>query len=215
MEGKIIKFSPKLDAGGNHETYNGTRGLLYKFNMTMLINGTEETGECNSNRADPSWVVGDNYSFERRVQGAQGQYIHYSALKNMSKPFVQKSGNSFSNPIDKLAFAKQKALEAAMHALPVFWADKETLKSYTHKNYVIPAIKMYGHVVRTNIEKDIWLNIAALNSVTEKLEVGLTLENDPDAAKGIKAIDCWIMELDNFRKIFDTILNDDNNVKPN
>ena len=44
MEGKIVKFSPKADAGGNHETYNGTRGLLYKFNMTMLINGTEETG---------------------------------------------------------------------------------------------------------------------------------------------------------------------------
>ncbi len=215
MEGKIVKFSPKLDAGGNHETYNGTRGLLYKFNMTMLINGTEETGECNSNRPDPSWVVGDNYSFERRVQGAQGQYIHYSALKNMSKPFVPKSGSSFSNPIDKLAFAKQKALEAAMHALPVFWADKETLKSYTHNIYTIPAVKLFGHIVRTNLEKDIWLNIAALNAVTEKLEVGLTLENVPDATKGIKAIDCWIMELDNFRKMYDVILDDDNHVKPN
>ena len=133
----------------------------------------------------------------------------------MSKPYVPKSGSSFSNPIDKLAFAKQKALEAAMHALPVFWADKETFKSYAHNIYMVPAVKLFGHIVRTNLEKDIWLNIAALNAVTEKLEVGLTLENVPDAAKGIKAIDCWIMELDYFRKMYDVVLDDDNHVKPN
>ena len=132
----------------------------------------------------------------------------------MSKPYVPKVVVLLVIPLINLPLLSRK-LRGCNACITCLWADKETLKSYTHKNYVIPAIKMYGHVVRTNIEKDIWLNIAALNAVTEKLEVGLTLENVPDAAKGIKAIDCWIMELDNFRKIFDTILNDDNNVKPN
>lgn len=209
MEGKLIKFTPKVDPGGNHETFNGTRGILYKFNVTMLVNGTEETAECNSNTTNPKWIVGDTYEFDRRVNGAQGQFIKYTGMKNISKPFVPKSsggGSQFGNPADKLSFAKQKALECAMHALPVFWADPETLKSYSHTVYVMPAIKLFKHIIHTNLEKDIWLNIAALNSVTEKLEVGLKLQYEPDKAKEVKAIDCWIMELDYFRKIFDEIL---------
>jgi len=208
LQGKLISFSPKMN-GAVQDTYSGTNGLLYKFVLVMEINGTEEKGDANAKSTSPSWKTGDIYSFERKVNGQQGQFISYSKLENVSNPKQVYSGKNSSGGIE---FAKQKAAECAYHATACFWADPDNKQHFKQEIYHGPTTVFYQHIVETGIEKDIWLNIAALNALVDRSEKVYRIM----AVKGKKHIDLWLEAADKIKQIMILLINpNDSNAKPN
>ena len=204
VQGKLISFSPKM-VNGVQETYAGTNGLLYIFDTVFEINGTQDMGKCNSKSTTPPWKIGDVYSFERKVSGAQGQYINYSKLENVSNPKPAYTGGSGGGTKGGgLTFAKQKARECSYHAGVTFWCSGENKHGLTDINYSAPANAFYNAIVSTGLEADIWLNIAALNALVEKVDRVQDLLK-PEDYKG-HTIDYWIEEMGKMRKDFESLL---------
>lgn len=206
MQGKLVKFVPRLQQGSNvQEVFNGKNGMLYKFNITFSINGTEETGEYSSTKETPSWKIGEDYTFNREVRGQQGQFIVYKEMKPVNQQFnAPRSGGSKGGGIE---FARQKALECAAAATPSFWCSEDNKINLKPDIYTSPAKAFFKAITETGQEADIWLNIAALNAVVARVD----RVEDMKTPEGIKVIDHWINEMKEMRKeLFDKTL-----AKPN
>jgi len=207
MEGKLLSFSPKM-VNGIQETFNGKNGILYKFIVTMEINGTPEVGESSSNKTTPSWKVGNNFSFERSVAGQQGQFINYKGLKDLTNPFVPGAAgvNKSKGGID---FARQKALECAYHATSSFWChDPNKDKNYKPNLYNIPAEIFYDNIIKSGDENDIWKGIAALNALVERVD-----RVEPIMPmEGVKLIDSWLNQWNIIKTNINSKLNGNQNI---
>lgn len=105
--------------GSVQDSYTGQHGTLYKFVVTLEENGVQTTGEANA-RADPSWKVGTEYTYEVVVNG------NYTNIKNMkdanATPF---GGGKKSDP----SFVVQKAFECACRCTLKFMSVNK--ESYT------------------------------------------------------------------------------------
>lgn len=112
MQSKLKSFSKKMN-GSVHETFQGQKGLLYKFNAVME-NGDE--GGLNSTKSDPSWQVGAEYIYDKETN-AQG----YTNLKNFKKvdsqPFTGSSnsgGKDYTPYFEKPDYVKATDEQFAM-----------------------------------------------------------------------------------------------------
>jgi len=202
MQAKLVKFEPRLIQGtNNQETFNGRNGMLYKFNITFNINGTDEVGEYSSSKETPSWKTGEDYTFERTVRGQQGQFIVYKDIKSVNQQFnAPRTGGGKSGGID---FARQKALECASAATPSFWCSENNKDNLKPDIYTSPAKAFFKAITETGQEADIWLNIAALNAVVARVD----RVEDMQTPEGVKVIDHWISEMKKMRiELFDAIL---------
>lgn len=196
MQGKLLSISPKMKEGVQ-ETYTGKNGLLYIHVVTMEINGTPEVGDANSKSTSPPWKTGDNYSFERAVNGAQGQFIHYSKLENLTNPkpaFVPGGGGG--GKAGGIEFAKQKAAECAYHATAIFWSNPVNKVQFKAEIYHGPTTVFYKHIVETGVEKDIWLNIAAFNALCDRSEKVYHL----DHIEGLTNAQTWTNAADKIKE---------------
>lgn len=198
----INSFGPKMK-DGVHETYNGKNGLLYLFAMTITYsqNGqtVTETGDVNSNKQQPSWKIGPKYTMEREVRGQSGQFIHYSKLTNTEAPAGGAGGGSYqANPALKLAFARQKAVECAFTAATGLFKGQK-LEKIEHFNLVASLFARWIQEVET--EQEIWLNIAALNTVAEIASLMVIQNNE-----GEKMVDAWIRTAVAQREVFTNLI---------
>jgi hypothetical protein len=176
MQGKLVSFTAKLN-NGVHETYDGQKGTLYKFNITLDCNGTQIVGTANSTKQQPSWKVGEEYTFEKKeTVTTTGTYVNIKGLKALNSSFNPNSGKQ-SNP----TFVIQKALECAITSSTLFFELNPTIVSLDNINALRD--KMYNYIVKDKEEKQRWIRISSLKAALEyhraipnpQLEEGVTL----------------------------------------
>lgn len=198
MQGKLISFEPKI-YNGVQETFAGSKGTLYKFNVTMEYDGKQETGVYSSTKQQPSWKVGEEYTFEKSVGGQQGQFINYKNMKSLDS---QQFNGSFKKSGGGIAFAKQKALEASMSINPTFWCADANKNNFKDEVYLTPSKVIYEHITKSNNEQEIWTYVAAIKMLVDYAD----RVKDIVVPEGTKALDYWKMLLDKFKIEFETIL---------
>ena len=114
--GKLVSFVPLMN-GNVQATYESDKGKYWKFTVTFNSNGANDTGTAMSKDESPKWKIGDEYSYERNVSGASGQYVNFKSLKNLSNPFVPGGGSKGPSP----EFGVQKAFECAVECTLKFF----------------------------------------------------------------------------------------------
>lgn len=169
MIAKITKFEP-LIINGLHSTYSGSKGTLYKFTVTF-DNGT--MGTANSTKQSPSWVIGEEYSFD--ISEYNG-YFNIKGMKPVSSPY-QAGSKSANNPIYNRFLAKQIAYEQTI----LFCVNKDTPVSFADIQKIVPYISdMLSKYVEDRRAFNIAINSLkmAVASVSPHI-LFPTLENKP------------------------------------
>lgn len=203
MKGKLISFEPKVTSDGSQEVFNGNNGPLYKFWVVMEFNGANEKGEASSSKTNPSWTVGKEYTFDRTVNGRDGQFITYRSLKAVDMPqrggYSGGGGGSFAPKRDYLAFAKQKAIECCYRVVGSLWMWNDNMAVYKDEYYTSPIPVFLNTILSKGNESDIWLMIAAYDALIEKVKtVGIVPSTDPNEKPAIT----WVKEAE---KLFNEI----------
>jgi len=163
MKGKLVAFTPKLN-NGVQETYQGEKGLLYKFVVTFNTDGADVIGTANSSKQTPSWKVGDEYTYEeRRNTSSQGTvYISFSGIKSVNAtPF----GGKKSDP----SFIIQKGFECAVECAVKFW----NINLDTFKPEYLDAMinSIFERIMKLEKENERWAYISAIRLATLKYEL--------------------------------------------
>lgn len=199
----IKSFGPKM-TDGVHETYNGSNGLLYKFLMTVITDGKEETGEVNSNKVSPSWKLGPVYTMERVTRGQTGQFISYSKLNNTEAPATGGGSKPYGGgggKKDTMAFAKQKLVEGAYMVATRFWQSVENhdpIHVITKAEHFDATAKVFAKwLLSFTDEQGMWYSLSALTIVSER---DMVLPIQP--VEGKKLVDVWIEEANKQRELF-------------
>lgn len=163
MEQGILKsFVPKMDANGAQEVYVGDKGTNYKFTVVLENNGIATTGTAMSNKTQPSWKIGDEYSYEKTVSGASGQYVNIKTLKNLSNPFVP-GGSKGPSP----EFGVQKAFECALECTFKFFELNPDIYSQVAEDAVINKMWLF---MLEGTENRRWINMSAMRLSLLKLQ---------------------------------------------
>ena len=195
-KGTLKSFEKKM-RDGVHDVYDGANGRLYKFNVVFTIDGTDTSGECNSNKEAPSWKVGQKYQFEVNING---QYTNFKGLKALDENGAVKTGGggggnwkgrSSAPSANKMEFAVQKAVECAYTTTYHFWSlvikNDPTKKPADFGVYKMPVSHFLGFLMGEMNENAIWLRIAAMNALCQRSEIIFT-ECPPDK----KMVNVWI-----------------------
>ena len=89
MEQGVLKsIEPKME-NGVHGTFQGDKGLNYKFTISLDDKDVITTGTAMSSKIQPSWKIGDLYSYEKTIAGASGQYINIKVLRTSQIHLLQ------------------------------------------------------------------------------------------------------------------------------
>ena len=161
-QGKLVSFVP-LMVSGVHATYVGDKGTNYKFTVELSNNGVTTKGTAMSSKEQPSWKVGDEYSYEKTVSGAEGQYTNIKGLKNLTNPFTPGGGGKGPSP----EFGVQKAYEAALECTFKFFELNPDLYSEAAEGAVIN--KMWIFILE-GTESRRWINMSAMRLTLLKLQ---------------------------------------------
>jgi hypothetical protein len=161
-QGKLVSFVP-LMVNGAHATYVGDRGTNYKFTIELNNNGIMTKGTAMSNKTTPSWKIGDEYSYEKTVSGAEGQYVNIKGLKNLSNPFTPGGGGKGPSP----EFGVQKAYECALECTFKFFELNPDLYTEAAEGAVINKMWLF---ILEGTENRRWINMSAMRLSLLKLQ---------------------------------------------
>jgi hypothetical protein len=160
MKGKLVAFTPKLN-NGVHETYQGQKGLLYKFTVTFNCNGTDRIGTANSTKQSPSWKVGDEYTFDETSKEFNGStYINFSGIKSVDAAGF--TGQKKSDP----AFILQKCFECAVECSFSFFEVNTSIYKEESESQLIGTF--YDFIVSHKEESERWSALTALRLAVGK-----------------------------------------------
>ena len=162
--GKLVSFVPLMN-GNIQATYESDKGKYWKFTVTFNNNGTTDTGTAMSKDESPKWKIGDEYSYERNVSGASGQYVNFKGLKNLSNPFTPGSGSKGPSP----EFGVQKAFECAVECTLKFFELNPDIYSQAAEDSVLN--KMWLHILDGS-ESLRWINMSAMRLALLKMQAG-------------------------------------------
>ena len=162
--GKLVSFVPLMN-GNIQATYESDKGKYWKFTVTFNSNGANDTGTAMSKDESPKWKIGDEYSYERSVLGASGQYVNFKSLKNLSNPFVPGGGSKGLSP----EFGVQKAFECAVECTLKFFELNPDIYSQAAEDSVI--FKMWSFVL-DGTESRRWINMSAMRLSLLKMQAG-------------------------------------------
>ena len=140
-QSKMKSFEKKM-ANGVHATYQGAKGTLYKF-MVTFENG--DVGEANSTKTEPSWKIGDEYTYEKSTNG------NYTNIKGMKKVetgggYSGGGGNSKANDPE---YQRQQTFIWAIHNA------NEYIKMVTEREYNLMLSGELEEDKRTVFTKDV------------------------------------------------------------
>lgn len=161
MQGKLKSFVALKDANGTHVTYTSDKGTYYKFTNTFDCNGEIVTGTAMSKNQQPTWKINDEYSFEKKVSGEQGQYVNISGMKSLTSTFG--GGAKQSNP----SFHIQKAIEAAYECACAYFELNPEHSSIENINKLYASL--YTFIITPKDEPTRWLNISGLRAAIQTL----------------------------------------------
>lgn len=165
MEQGILKIiEPKME-NGVHGTFQGSQGLNYKFTISLDNNGLITTGTAMSSKVQPSWKIGDLYSYEKTVAGASGQFTNIKALKNLSNPFTPGGGSKGPSP----EFGVQKAFECAIECALKFFELNPDIYSQQVEDAVINKMWLF---ILEGTDSRRWINMSAMRLSLLKMQVG-------------------------------------------
>ena len=162
--GKLVSFVPLMN-GNIQATYESDKGKYWKFTVTFNSNGANDTGTAMSKDESPKWKIGDEYSYERNVSGASGQYVNFKSLKNLSNPFVPGGGSKGPSP----EFGVQKAFECAVECTLKFFELNPDIYSQAAEDSVLN--KMWAYILDGS-ESRRWINMSAMRLSLLKMQVG-------------------------------------------
>lgn len=165
MEQGIFKSFVPLMVNGAHATYVGDRGTNYKFTVELENNGTITKGTAMSNKQQPSWKIGDLYSYEKTISGAEGQYINIKSLKNLSNPFTPGGGSKGPSP----EFGVQKAFECAVECTLKFFELNPDIYSQAAEDSVLNKMWLF---ILDGTESRRWINMSAMRLSLLKMQAG-------------------------------------------
>ena len=192
MEQGVLKsIEPKME-NGVHGTFQGDKGLNYKFTISLDDKGVITTGTAMSSKIQPSWKIGDLYSYEKTIAGASGQYINIKGLKNLSNPFVPGGGSKGPSP----EFGVQKAFECAVECTLKFFELNPDIYSQAAEDSVLN--KMWAYILDGS-ESRRWINMSAMRLSLLKMQAGGHNFREPKEMK----ISDWLFT--NSKDIADTM----------
>ena len=166
MEKGILKsFVAKNDANGVQETWVNDGKTNYKFTIEFHKDAVVTIGTCMSNKQQPSWKIGDEYSYEKNVSGASGQYINIKSLKNLTNPFTPGGGSKGPSP----EFGVQKAFECAVECTLKFFELNPDIYSQAAEDSVLNKIWLY---ILDGSESRRWINMSAMRLSLLKMQAG-------------------------------------------
>ena len=163
MEQGKLKSFVALMVNGAHATYVGDRGTNYKFTVELENNGVVTKGTAMSNKQQPSWKIGDEYSYEKTVSGAEGQYTNIKTLKNLSNPFTPGGGSKGPSP----EFGVQKAFECAVECTLKFFELNQEIYSQVAEDSVLNKMWLY---ILEGSESRRWINMSAMRLSLLKMQ---------------------------------------------
>jgi len=161
-QGKLVSFTA-LIVNGEHATYVGDRGTNYKFTVSLEDKGVTTVGTAMSNKTQPSWKIGDLYSYDKTVSGAQGQYVNIKGLKNLSNPFTPGGGSKGPSP----EFGVQKAFECAYECTYKFFELNQEIYNENAETAILD--KIYGFIIEGS-ESRRWINMSAMRLTLLRLQ---------------------------------------------
>ena len=150
---------------GVHGTFQGDKGLNYKFTISLDDKGVITTGTAMSSKIQPSWKIGDLYSYEKTIAGASGQYINIKGLKNLTNPFTPGGGSKGPSP----EFGVQKAFECAVECTLKFFELNPDIYSQAAEDSVLN--KMWAYILDGS-ESRRWINMSAMRLSLLKMQAG-------------------------------------------
>lgn len=165
MEKGKLKSFVALMVNGVHATYVGDRGTNYKFTVELENNGVVTKGTAMSSKQQPTWKIGDEYSYEKSVSGAEGQYTNIKGLKNLSNPFTPGGGSKGPSP----EFGVQKAFECAIECALKFFELNPDIYTQAAEDPVIN--KMWSFML-DGTESRRWINMSAMRLSLLKMQAG-------------------------------------------
>lgn len=165
MEQGKLKSFVALMINGVQSTYVGDRGTNYKFTVSFENNNIITTGTAMSSKEQPSWKIGDEYSYEKTITGASGQYINIKAMKNLSNPFTPGGGSKGPSP----EFGVQKAFECAIECALKFFELNPDIYSQQVEDAVINKMWLF---MLEGTDNRRWINMSAMRLSLLKMQVG-------------------------------------------
>mgnify|MGYP007069468270 CR=1 FL=1 len=162
MEQGIFKsFEAKMN-NGVQETWINDNKTNYKFTVSLEDKGVVTTGTAMSNKTQPSWKIGDLYSYEKTVSGANGQYINIKGLKNLTNPFTP-GGAKGPSP----EFGIQKAFECALECTFKFFELNPDIYNKAAEDAVINKMWLF---MLEGTESRRWINMSSMRLSLLKLQ---------------------------------------------
>ena len=129
-----------------------------------------------SNKTTPSWKIGDEYSYEKTISGASGQYINIKSLKNLSNPFTPGGGSKGPSP----EFGVQKAFECAVECTLKFFELNPDIYSQAAEDSVFNKMWLY---ILDGSENRRWINMSAMRLSLLKMQAGGHIFREPKDMK--------------------------------
>lgn len=163
-QGKLKSFAP-LMVNNVHATYVGDKGTNYKFTVELENNGVITKGTAMSNKQQPSWKIGDEYSYEKNISGAEGQYTNIKTLKNLTNPFTPGGGSKGPSP----EFGVQKAFECAVECTLKFFELNPDVYKEDSEEKLLNNIWLW---ILNGSESRRWINMSALRLSLLKMQAG-------------------------------------------
>jgi hypothetical protein len=155
MQAKLVKFEKKLNQQGQHDTYTGQHGTLYKFYVTF-DNGT--TGEANAKSEVPTWKLNEEYIFEVAVNGS------FTNIKGMKSANQSYGGKKDYKPDPSFLF--QKCFEAACEVTIDFFG---VIGEWSSEKETLLLNKIWTFILNGDDNRK-WINISAMRLAVRKLE---------------------------------------------
>lgn len=154
----ILKSFTPLIVNNQHSTYQGKNGLLYKFTVVFEDEGVQTTGTANSTKQQPSWKIGDKYTYESTTNNG---YVNIKNIKPVEDKFTPKS-----NP----TFVIQKCFEGAYESVFKFFKTfPEHYKDQATEEKFVSMI--YNWIMQESDEQKRWIRNTAIKLAVEKLSI--------------------------------------------
>jgi hypothetical protein len=175
-QGKLKSFVPLLASDGTQQTYVSDKGTNYKFTVEFHNADVVTIGTAMSNKTQPSWKIGDEYSYEKTVSGANGQYINIKGMKNLTNPFTPGGGSKGPSP----EFGVQKAFECAIECTLKFFELNPDIYSQQAEDSVLNKIWAF---ILDGTESRRWINMSAMKLSLLKMQANGHTFREPKEMK--------------------------------
>lgn len=144
MEANLKSFEPLMN-NGNHDSYIGQHGTMWKFTMEFE-DGTK--GNAQSPKQQPSWKIGDTYIFD--VVENNG-YKNIKGMKPKDSNFNNGGGGKKENPLTQQLIIAQSSCDKAIRLFELK-VKKEDGSEMTIKDLEPVTDKIMGIINRLAIK---------------------------------------------------------------